>query len=110
MVDLILYNANIITLDPDIENAQLVAIGNGRIQVVANDAALKDLKHSDTQVIDCCGKTVLPGFCDTHFHLQSTAAKSVTLDVSPAANVYSISDLQDRIRRNSKKRASGAWI
>jgi hypothetical protein len=45
MADLILYNANIITLDSDIENAQLVAIGNGRIQVVAGDAALKNLKH-----------------------------------------------------------------
>ncbi|MGD9181964.1 MAG: amidohydrolase [Desulfobacterales bacterium] len=110
MADLILYNANIITLDPNIETAQLVAIGDGRIQVVAGAGALKDLKHSDTQVIDCCGKTVLPGFCDTHFHLQSTAAKSVTLDVSPAANVYSISDLQARIRKNSKKLASGAWI
>jgi hypothetical protein len=110
MADLILYNANIITLDPNIENAQLVAIGDGRIQAVAGDEALKDLKHSDTQVIDCCGKTVLPGFCDTHFHLQSSAAKSVTLDVSPQANVYSISDLQDRIGTNSKKLASGAWI
>ena len=79
MADLILYNANIITLDPDIENAQLVAIGDGRIQVVAGDGALKDLKHSDTQVIDCCGKTVLPGFCDTHFHLRSSAAKSMSL-------------------------------
>ena len=110
MADLILYNANIITLDPNIENAQLVAIGDGRIQAVAGDEALKDLKHSDTQVVDCCGKTVLPGFCDTHFHLQSSAAKSVTLDVSPQANVYSISDLQDRIRRESKQLASGAWI
>jgi len=110
MADLIFYNANIITLDPNIENAQLVAIGDGRIQVVAGNEALKDLKRSDTQVIDCRGKTVLPGFCDTHFHLLSTAAKSVTLDVSPAADVYSISDLQERIRRNSKKLASGAWI
>jgi predicted amidohydrolase YtcJ len=110
MTDLILYNANIITLDPNIGNAQLVAVGDGRIKVVASDEALKDLKRSDTQVIDCCGKTVLPGFCDTHFHLQSTAAKSVTLDVSPQANVHSISDLQDRIRRNSKKLAPGAWI
>ena len=110
MADLILYNANIITLDSDIENAQLVAIGNGRIQVVAGDAALKNLKHSDTQIIDCCGKTVLPGFCDTHFHLWSSAAKSATLDVSPQANVHSISDLQDRIRRNSKQLASGDWI
>jgi predicted amidohydrolase YtcJ len=110
MADLILYNANIITLDLNIEKAQLVAIGEGRIQVVGGDEALKNLKHSDAQVIDCCGKTVLPGFCDTHFHLQASAAKSVTLDVSPQAMVYSISDLQARIGRNSKKLESGAWI
>ena len=110
MADLILYNANIITLDSNNENARLVAIGDGRIQAVTGDEALKDLKHSDTQVIDCCGKTVLPGFCDTHFHLHSSAAKSMTLDVSPQANVYSISDLQDRIGKKSKKHASGAWV
>jgi len=110
MADLILYNANIITLDSNIKNAQLVAIGDGRIQAVTGKEALKDLKHRDTRVIDCCGKTVLPGFCDTHFHLHSSAAKSMTLDVSPKANVYSISDLQDRIGANSKKLASGAWI
>jgi predicted amidohydrolase YtcJ len=110
MTDLILYNANIITLDPNVENVQLVAVADGRIQSVADDEALKDLKRSDTQVIDCCGKTVLPGFCDPHFHLQSTAAKSVTLDVSPQANVYSISDLQDQLRINSKKLAPGAWL
>lgn len=55
MADLILYNANIIALDPNIENAQLVVIRNRRIQVVAGDKALKDLKRSHTQLIDCSG-------------------------------------------------------
>jgi len=110
MADLILFNANIITLDPNIAKAQLVAVADGRIKVVAGDEALKSQKHGDTQVIDCCGKSVLPGFCDTHFHLRSSAAKWVTLDVSSRAKVYSILDLQDRIGTNSKKLASGAWI
>ena len=110
MIDLILFNANLITLDPDLENGQLVAMGDGKIQAVAGDAALKDLKHSDTQVIDCCGKTVMPGFCDVHLHLQALAAKSMTLDVSAQADVVSISDLQDRLAKYSKELASGTWI
>jgi predicted amidohydrolase YtcJ len=110
MIDLILFNANIITLDPDIENGQLVAMGEGKIQAVADNEALKDLKHSNTQVIDCCGKTVMPGFCDAHLHLQALAAKSVTLDVSPQAGVFSISDLKNRIAANSTRLASGTWI
>ena len=77
MPDLILFNANVITLDPLRESAQLVAIHKNRIQVVAGNDALKHLKQENTQVIDCDGKTLLPGFCDAHFHLLASAAESV---------------------------------
>ncbi len=110
MIDLILLNANIITLDPKQKRAHLVAIRKNRIHAVADNDAQKYLKHTHTQVIDCNGKTVIPGFCDAHFHLRSSAASLVTLDLSDQVKVKSISDVQTRIREFSKKLAPAMWI
>jgi predicted amidohydrolase YtcJ len=110
MPDLILFNANVITLDPQRESAQLVAIHKNRIQVVAGNDALKHLKQENTQVIDCDGKTLLPGFCDAHFHLLASAAESVGLDLSQRNNVRSISDIQTATHQFSKNLASDTWI
>jgi predicted amidohydrolase YtcJ len=110
MTDLILFNANIITLDPKVKKAQLVAIHNSRIQAVAKNTEIKNLRHTHTQVIDCGGRTLLPGFCDTHFHLLSSAVSAATLDVSRQAKVHSIADLQTRIHEFSENVKPGAWI
>ena len=110
MIDLILLNANIITLDPKQKGACLVAIRKNKIHAVADNNAQKYLKHNQTHVIDCEGKTVIPGFCDAHFHLRSSAASLVTLDLSNPVKVKSISDVQARIHEFSKKLAPGMWI
>ncbi len=110
MIDLILLNANIITLDPKQKGARLVAIRKNRIHAVADNDAQKYINHNHTQVIDCDGKTVIPGFCDAHFHLLPSAASLVNLDLSNQVKVKSISDVQDRIREFSKKLAPGMWI
>ena len=110
MTDLILFNANIITLDPGFEKARSVAVRDCKIEAVAGDDALKELRQRDTQLIDCGGKTLLPGFCDTHFHLHSSAANRVTLDLSSQADLLSISDIQAKIRECSEKLAPGTWI
>jgi len=109
-MDLIFFNANVITLDPQIKTAQMVAVKDGLILTVAHDTEIKDLKQRHTQLIDCQGKTLLPGFCDAHLHLQSSASNIVNLDLSPQANIFSISDMQIKIREFSKKVAPGTWI
>ena len=109
-MDLIFFNANVITLDPQIKTAQMVAVKDGLILTVAHDTEIKDLKQRHTQLIDCHGKTLLPGFCDAHLHLQSSASNIVNLDLSPQANVFSISDMQIKIREFSKTLAPGSWL
>jgi len=59
MTDLILFNANVITLDPAMENAGLVAVKNGRIQAVSSNDALRDLKQGARP---CCPDFVMPIF------------------------------------------------
>ena len=110
MTDLIFYNANVITLNPVIAKAGMVAVKNGRIQAVSSNDALRDFKKKRTQLVDCGGKTMLPGFCDAHFHFWASASHLMTLDLSPQANVSSITDIQARIHEHSRSLATGSWI
>ncbi len=108
--DLILANANVITLDPFRPRAQFVAIHGNKIQSVEDGVDLKRVRYEKAEVIDCQGRTVLPGFIDTHFHLHGFAESLVILNLEPRNKIASISDIQARIQELSKKLSPGTWI
>ena len=110
MVDLNLYNANVITMNPAFPTAQLVAIKDARILSVGKNEDLNKLKQKNTRVINCKGKTILPGFIDTHCHLLGFAESLVTLNLKPQNNVRSISDIQAKIKQLSQECSPGTWI
>jgi predicted amidohydrolase YtcJ len=107
--DLVLYNANVITLNPNFPKGELVAVKNGRILSVSGNKAMKQLRGTKTQVVDCQGKTILPGFNDAHCHVAAYAESLLTPNISQAT-VHSISDIQNEIRRLSNNLPSGRWI
>ncbi|MDH4011658.1 MAG: amidohydrolase family protein, partial [Desulfobacterales bacterium] len=108
--NLILVNANIITLDPLCPHASWVAVENEKIVTTGYGEDWKNLKHKNTGIIDCSGKTVIPGLIDAHLHLVSYAKSFVTPDLSPDKNVHSISDIQSIMKRHSCNRPSGQWV
>ena len=73
MTDLILFNANVITMDPTFPIAHSVTICKGKIEKVGRNDDLTHLRNSKTRVIDCHGKTILPGFIDPHIHFHGFA-------------------------------------
>jgi len=107
--DLILCNANVLTLNPAFPRSQLVAVQNGRILSVSGNEAIKELRGTKTKVIDCQGNTVLPGFNDAHCHVVAFAESLLTPNLGPPA-VHSISDIQDEIRKLSQNSPPGSWI
>jgi predicted amidohydrolase YtcJ len=108
--NLILINANIITLDPFCPQAAWVAIENDKIVATGSGKDWKNLRDKDTGIIDCSGKTVIPGLIDAHLHLVSYAKSFVTSDLSPGKNIHSISDIQSIIHNCSRNRPPGQWI
>ena len=69
VADLILKNANVISVDPIQPTAELVAIKGDKILLVAGNESLQSVRGAKTKVIDCQGKTVVPGFNDAHCHI-----------------------------------------
>lgn len=75
--DLIIINADIRTADPKRMTAQAIAIKDGKFFAIGSSLEIEKLKDKDTKVLDVEGKTILPGFIDSHTHLSS-GAKIVT--------------------------------
>src|SRR6266508_6940402 len=71
--DTIFLNGKIITVDERASVAQAVAVRDGKIQAVGQNAQILKLAGPKTTRIDLKGKTMLPGLVDTHSHLQEYA-------------------------------------
>lgn len=65
--DLIVYNANVYTVDSSFSKATAFAVKNGRFSAVGSNANI--LSHfKSSNIIDAAGKSVYPGFNDGHSH------------------------------------------
>ena len=71
--DLVLRGGTVITLDASDRVAQAIAVLGNRIVSVGSDADIQRLVGSSTRVIDLKGRGVVPGFIDSHTHVESTA-------------------------------------
>jgi predicted amidohydrolase YtcJ len=66
--DAILHNGIVLTMNEFQPQAQAIAIEGGRILAVGSNAEILALRDPSTRVIDLQGKTILPGFIDSHQH------------------------------------------
>jgi len=103
ILDLVLENARIVTLDPDHPRATRLGIWAGRI--VGVDAQIEGLPARETR--DLGGCAVLPGFIDAHTHLQLTGQAMLALDIGSATTVAQALDL---IGAGCRSRGPDEWI
>ncbi len=107
--DLILKNANVITVGPEQSIAELVAIKDDKILLITGNESLESVRGAKTKIIDCLGKTVVPGFNDAHCHIFSFIRKLLSIDLSPSS-VSSIDDIKIAIRRRAQNTPPGKWL
>jgi predicted amidohydrolase YtcJ len=105
--DLIIRDAHIVTVDAKFSTARAAAIRDGRFVAVGSDAEVMKLAGSKTRVVDLHGKTVLPGFNDTHVHLTAGEELPVQVDLT---HIRSIRDIQAKIAARAKVSKPGDWI
>lgn len=67
--DLILFNGKIATQDERRSFATAVAVKGDRFLAVGTEKDVMATRGDDTQVIDLCRRTVIPGLNDSHLHL-----------------------------------------
>ncbi|MBL6904506.1 MAG: amidohydrolase [Pseudomonadales bacterium] len=101
--DLILNNGKIVSVDDTFSLHDTVVVSDGRV-VELGDASLLD-KYSATTVRDLQGKTLIPGFIDSHTHIRGRPRRYIEL-----SEVGSIAEMQDLIRAKAAELGEGEWI
>jgi predicted amidohydrolase YtcJ len=81
VADLALISGRVRPLDRRQRFASAIAIADGEILAVGDDAAVRELCDSHTEVIDLGGAAVVPGLVDSHLHpfLGTVSAQGVSL-------------------------------
>lgn len=79
----LLYQANIITLDPNQPRARAMLLKNGRIVALFDDDKVprSQFRNGETQHIDMQGLTLIPGMHDAHLHVQALGALQRLVDL-----------------------------
>ena len=105
--DLILYNGKIVTVNSDFSTQQAMAVKGNQILQVGDNKDILRLKTDTTEVLNLDGKTVLPGFIDSHVH--ATGACMTEFD-HPIPQMDSIEDVLEYISKRADALKDGQWI
>lgn len=110
--DLVLKSATVLTVDARDTVAQAVAVRAGRIVAVGRDDDVAGLIGSGTRVLDLAGKTVVPGFIDSHTHNVHVGEFRYSLaQLNLAAElVPSIPELLALVSERAARARPGEWI
>ena len=105
----IFVNGNLITMDSHRPRAQAIAIRDGTIIGVGNNEEMLSVAEQNAKVIDLDGKTVLPGFADSHVHLieYGLMLSSTIVDVREAR---SIDEIKEIIGKKAREKPRRNWI
>ena len=79
-VDLIVYNANIYTVDDNFNKAEAFAVIDGKIVEVGTSDAILNTYISDKN-LDAKGQTILPGLIDAHCHFYGLGLNQQIVDL-----------------------------
>ena len=105
--DLVLVNSNVVTLNPSKPRCMGVAIKFGRIAELGSTKEVMSCAGANTRVIDLAYKTVLPGFIDTHVHLDDFGLTLRTLNLEEVTSADMVRRLlAERVRSTPK----GEWV
>lgn len=96
-------NANIYTMDKENTNCSAMVIENERIVYVGSDEGA--LSYKDAEVIDLGGRTVLPGFSESHTHAPGLAYDTLfNINLFPALSEEETMDLiETHIKEHPEK-------
>ncbi len=103
------FNGTIITVNENQPTVEAVLIENGKIIKVGSKDEVFELKDSETELVGLEGKTMLPGFIDSHSHITAVAQTLMIVNLSEANSKEEfISMLKEYVKNNSPK--AGEWV
>ena len=101
--DLIVFNGKVVTVDDQFSIKSALAVKDGKIVAVGGPEIARD--YQALVRIDLKGRPLLPGFIDTHVHLEGMSPREIDMK-----QAKSIADIQRLIREKAKQLGPREWI
>jgi predicted amidohydrolase YtcJ len=92
---------------PEPEQVESLAVKDGRIVFAGSAVEAKKFAGPDTRRIDLEGRTLLPGFIDTHGHFVYFGKNLVDANLFGCTNIY---DLLERMRHQKEDTPADGWV
>jgi predicted amidohydrolase YtcJ len=105
--DLIIVNGKVVTVDKNDSEAEAIAVKKGWIIKVGSNEEIKRLASNKTKVINLEGKTILPGFIDTHEHCIRKGLQMDWIDCRP---LKSLDEVITALKLKAGSKPEGEWV
>jgi predicted amidohydrolase YtcJ len=109
--DVLVVNAKVYTMDPQMPRAEAFAITAGRFTAVGTTGEITGLAGKNTQTYDAKGMTLVPGFVDTHNHAGGEVLLNEVLVGNPfEVEFVSIRSIIGKLRERAQQTPPGTWV
>ena len=105
--ELVLLKGKIITVDANDSIVEAVALKNKKIIAVGTNEKIKAYVGEHTETVNLGGKTVTPGFVDSHIHFSGGGRRARSVDLR---YVRSMDALIGELRKKAETLPPGRWI
>lgn len=103
--DLVITNANVITMDSGNPEAAAMAVRGETLLAVGSNEEVEQYAGVGTRKFDAAGMTVTPGFIDAHSHpLMVNEATGVNV------NLRRIDEVKAALRAKAEDTPAGSWV
>ncbi len=105
--DTIFLNGRIYTVSDKAGSAEALGVRGERICYVGSDEGAKPFRGPQTKVIDLQGKTMVPGFTDSHYHILGVGEREMVLNLE---GIKTLDEFLGRISKRVHQAEPGEWI
>lgn len=102
-------NGEVITVNKNNEVMEAVAVQDNKIIAVGTNEEILELKDHNSEVIELQGKTLMPGFIDSHLHLTIYGTNELSISCKKD-HIRSINDLLTELKKRVLTTPKGEWI
>jgi predicted amidohydrolase YtcJ len=109
--DLVVFNANVHTIDSRLPRAEAFAVKGSHFVYVGNSAESRAFIGKGTRTLDAKQMTIVPGFIDCHNHAGGNILIYEVIVGNPfEVEFVTIASIIDKLRAKARKTPPGSWV